>query len=86
MGPYISAYSKTFGRKAGRKFAKAWLENFHEHLYEACLGQVLQIFDGGAPHAPRGYVAQAWIVSELLHVAVEDAHRSKLLGRSATAK
>jgi predicted glycogen debranching enzyme len=72
MGPYITAYIKTFGRKAGREFASAWLENFQEHLHEACLGQVSEIFDGDAPHTPRGCVAQAWSVAELLRVMVED--------------
>ncbi|HEX6719816.1 MAG TPA: amylo-alpha-1,6-glucosidase [Pyrinomonadaceae bacterium] len=71
MGPYITAYSKTFGKKAGREFASQWLTQFQEHLGEACLGQVSEIFDGDAPHTPRGCVAQAWSVSEILRVAVE---------------
>ena len=71
MGPYITAYVKTFGREAGRKFAAMWLENFQQHLQEACLGQVSEIFDGDAPHAPRGCVAQAWSVAELLRAIVE---------------
>src|SRR5262249_7384709 len=37
MGPYISAHARTFGKKAGRKFATAWFENFQEHLQETCL-------------------------------------------------
>ena len=72
MGPFITAYIKTFGSRAGRKFAAKWLENFQEHLYEACLGQISEIFDGDAPHAPRGCVAQAWSVAELLRAVVED--------------
>jgi len=72
IGPYITAYFKTFGRKAGRKFAAMWLENFQPHLHEAGLGQVSEIFDGDAPHAPRGCVAQAWSVAELLRAIVED--------------
>jgi predicted glycogen debranching enzyme len=72
MGPYITAYVKAFGRKAGRRFAAMWLENFHQHLHEACLGQVSEIFDGDAPHTPRGCVAQAWSVAELLRAIVED--------------
>jgi predicted glycogen debranching enzyme len=71
MGPYITAYTKTFGKKAGRKFASAWLENFKDHLHEACLGQVSEIFDGDVPHNPRGCVAQAWSVGELLRAIVE---------------
>jgi glycogen debranching enzyme len=72
MGPYITAYTKTFGKKAARKFASTWLENFQDHLHEACLGQVSEIFDGDAPHAPRGCVAQAWSVAELLRAIIED--------------
>jgi predicted glycogen debranching enzyme len=72
MGPYISAYFKTFGKKAASRFAELWLETFEAHLHEACLGQVSEIFDGDAPHTPRGCVAQAWSVAELLRAIVED--------------
>lgn len=71
MGPYITAYLKTFGRKPGRRFADMWLENFQEHFHQACVGQVSEIFDGDAPHTPRGCVAQAWSVAELLRATVE---------------
>ena len=77
MGPYITAYLKTFGKRAGRKFAAAWLEQFQDHLHEACLGQVSEIFDGDAPHAPRGCVAQAWSVAELLRAAVGEVRKSE---------
>jgi glycogen debranching enzyme len=75
MGPYITAYRKTFGNKAGRKFATRWLQNFEQHLQEACLGQVSEIFDGDAPHLPRGCVAQAWSVAELIRAIAEDVDR-----------
>jgi len=72
MGPFITASVKTLGRKAGRRLAVTWLENFQQHFNEACLGQVSEIFDGDAPHTPRGCVAQAWSVAELLRAVVED--------------
>lgn len=75
IGPYITAYVKTFGRNAGRDFAATWLENFEQHLHEAGLGQVSEIFDGEAPHAPRGCIAQAWSVAELLRAMVEDVQQ-----------
>jgi predicted glycogen debranching enzyme len=75
MGPYITALGKTFGRSAGQRFAAMWLEDFQHHLHEACLGQVSEIFDGDAPHAPRGCVAQAWSVAELLRAIVEDVEQ-----------
>ncbi|HKR61236.1 MAG TPA: amylo-alpha-1,6-glucosidase [Pyrinomonadaceae bacterium] len=71
MGGYVSAYSKTFGAKAGVKFANKWLTRFAEHLNEECLGQVSEIFDAEPPHLPRGCIAQAWSVAELLRAAVE---------------
>ena len=72
MGPFITASVKTLGREAGRRLAVTWLENFQQHFNEACLGQVSEIFDGDAPHTPRGCVAQAWSVAELLRAVVED--------------
>jgi predicted glycogen debranching enzyme len=77
IGPYITASVKTLGRKAGRTLAATWLENFQQHLHEACLGQVSEIFDGDAPHAPRGCVAQAWSVAELLRAIVEDIEQPR---------
>jgi len=71
MGPYITACVKTFG-EPGRQAAARWLEQFEQHLGEACLGQVSEIFDGDAPHTSRGCVAQAWSIAELLRAAVED--------------
>ena len=68
IGPYITAYTRTFGNRAGHKFASAWIENFQEHLHEACVGQISEIFDGDAPHTPRGCVAQAWSVAEILRL------------------
>jgi predicted glycogen debranching enzyme len=85
MGPYITAYAKTFGEKAGREFATEWLRSFDDHLTEACLGQVSEIFDGDPPHTPRGCVAQAWSVAELLRAAVENVYAKQLTSRSAGA-
>ncbi len=84
MGPFFTAYTKTFGKKAGRKFASTWLENFQAHLHEACLGQVSEIFDGDAPYIPRGCVAQAWSVAELLRAIVEDVEERQKRTASVT--
>jgi predicted glycogen debranching enzyme len=73
MGPFITAYLKVNGHTArAREQAARWLAGFSEHLGEAGLGQVSEIFDGDAPHRPRGCIAQAWSVAELLRAAVED--------------
>ena len=36
------------------------------HLDEACVGQISEVFDAEAPFLPRGCVAQAWSVAEVL--------------------
>ena len=78
MGPFITAYLKVHGRsKEGRQKAAKWLTNFREHLSDAGLGQVSEIFDGDPPHQPRGCIAQAWSVAELLRAAVEDVYNLK---------
>jgi glycogen debranching enzyme len=40
-------------------------------LKEAGVGSVSEIFDAEPPHTPRGCMAQAWGVAEVLRVAVE---------------
>ncbi|MBI3329023.1 MAG: amylo-alpha-1,6-glucosidase [Nitrospinae bacterium] len=75
MGPFITAYLKVSGRTPDtRAQAVRWLEGFREHLRDAGLGQVSEIFDGDLPHRPRGCLAQAWSVAELLRAAVEDIY------------
>jgi predicted glycogen debranching enzyme len=62
-GPFALAHYRAYG-DATR--ARRLLESTADHLREACLGQVSEIFDGDAPHAPRGCFAQAWGVAEIL--------------------
>ncbi len=73
MGAFICAYLKVNRQsKAAHKQARKWLDGFQAHFNEAGLGQVSEIFDGNAPHLPKGCIAQAWSVAELLRVAVEE--------------
>jgi len=71
IGPYFSAYAKTFGKDQAKVVLSNWLADFRQHLLEACVGQVSEILDGDAPHAPKGCVAQAWSVAEILRAADE---------------
>jgi predicted glycogen debranching enzyme len=73
LGPFITAYLNVHGhRPEARERAAAWLRAFQSHLEDAGLGQVSEIFDAEPPYRPRGCVAQAWSVAELLRVAVEE--------------
>ena len=71
IGPYITALCRCHGR-SGRQRGRALLDGFAEHLHEAGLGTVSEIFDAEPPFAPRGCIAQAWSVAELLRAGVED--------------
>jgi predicted glycogen debranching enzyme len=68
LGPFITAYVRVHGE------AKNWLADFQAHLSEAGLGSISEILDADAPHTPRGCIAQAWSVSEVLRAAVEDVY------------
>ncbi len=49
-----------------RATAHQFLEGFSQHLSEACIGSISEIFDAEPPYTPRGCVAQAWSVAEVL--------------------
>jgi len=78
LGPFISAYIKVASDVVkARETARHWLENFTEHLKVAGFGQISEIADASSPHTPRGCIAQAWSVAELLRTAVEDVGLSQ---------
>jgi predicted glycogen debranching enzyme len=66
--------------------AQAWLDRFSSHLEEAGLGQISEIFDAEEPHNPRGCIAQAWSVAELLRLAksVHQRFRKRQVDAAAT--
>ncbi len=77
LGPFLTAYLKVNrGTRAARAQAAKWLEPLEEHLHQAGLGQISEIFDGDPPHYPRGCIAQAWSVAEVLRAAVAIAEPS----------
>jgi glycogen debranching enzyme len=48
-----------------RQYLRAFLR---QHLSEAGIGSVSEVFDGDAPHQPGGCIAQAWSVAELIRL------------------
>jgi predicted glycogen debranching enzyme len=64
IGPFIDAWLKV--HPDDRAGARRFLNGFVAHLDEACVGSISEIFDAEPPHAPRGCVAQAWSVAEVL--------------------
>ena len=67
LGPFIEAHLRLNGDQAAPAVG-AMLETLSEHLGDAGLGQISEIFDADAPHRPRGCFAQAWSVAEILRV------------------
>jgi predicted glycogen debranching enzyme len=64
IGPYLDAWLKVHPKdRAGVQKA---LAGFDAHLNEACVGSISEIFDAEEPYTPRGCVAQAWSVAEVL--------------------
>ena len=73
IGPLVDAWLRV--HPADRAGARRWLEGFGSHLSESCIGSISEIFDAEPPFNPRGCVAQAWSVAEVLRawVATEPA-------------
>jgi predicted glycogen debranching enzyme len=65
LGPYAEARYRLDGN---REEALRLLLPIQDHLRDAGLGSVSEIFEGDAPHRPDGCVAQAWSIAELLRV------------------
>jgi predicted glycogen debranching enzyme len=63
LGPWALAHYRVHGDAAA---AQRFLQPIGDHLADAGLGQVSEIFDGDPPHAPRGCPAQAWSVACVL--------------------
>ena len=69
IGPFIDAWLKVHpGQYQG---ARRFLEGFEEHLDEACVGSISEIFDAEDKFAARGCIAQAWSVAEVLRCYVK---------------
>lgn len=66
LGPYFDAVSNIEGVEAAGAELRRMLPALREHLADAGLGSISEIFDGDAPHAPRGCISQAWSVAEVL--------------------
>jgi predicted glycogen debranching enzyme len=71
LGPMITAIVRVEG-EAGKKRAQQLLENIKPHLSDAGIGTISEIFDAEPPHLPRGCMAQAWGVAEVLRAYIED--------------
>jgi predicted glycogen debranching enzyme len=63
-GPLVDAWLKVYPDDTAG--ARKTLEGFEAHLSEAGIGTLSEIFDAEQPYTPRGCIAQAWTVAEVL--------------------
>jgi predicted glycogen debranching enzyme len=63
IGPFVVASLKTGGDP---ETARTYLFSLLDHLAAHGLGSISEIFDGDPPFTPRGCIAQAWGVAEVL--------------------
>ncbi len=67
LGPFALAHFRVYGDASA---ARSFLEPLRDHLGAHGVGTIAEIFDGAAPHRPRGCIAQAWSVAEFLRAWV----------------
>jgi glycogen debranching enzyme len=65
LGPFVEAHLRVYKNKSA---ALGFLKPLQEHLYDAGIGSISEIFSGDPPFSPNGCIAQAWSVAEVLRV------------------
>jgi predicted glycogen debranching enzyme len=73
IGPYIDAWLRVYPEDLGG--ARQLLRGFEDHLGEACIGSISEVFDADLPFHPGGCIAQAWSVAEVLRCLVKTTRR-----------
>lgn len=63
LGAFACAHARAYG---DADLARSFLTPLADRLVDYGLGSVSEIADGGAPFHPRGAIAQAWSVGELI--------------------
>jgi predicted glycogen debranching enzyme len=63
LGPFALAHFRVYNDRAA---ALRFLQPLGRQIYTYGLGSLGEIFDGDAPFIPRGCIAQAWTVGEVL--------------------
>ena len=75
IGPFIDAWLRVHPNE--QRKARAFLQAFPEHLSEAGIGTISEVFDAEEPHTPRGCIAQAWSIAEVLRCWVKTESRER---------
>ena len=73
IGPYIDAWLKL--HPEDNAAARRFVLGFVPELDDAGIGYISEIFNAEEPHTPRGCIAQAWSVAEVLRCWVKTCGR-----------
>ena len=69
VGPFVDAWLRVHPHDI--EGARRALSGFVPHLDDACIGSISEVFDAESPFTPRGCIAQAWSVAEVLRAWVK---------------
>ena len=75
LGPHALAHYRVYGARAA---ALRYLEPLGSNIGAYGLGTLAEIFEGDPPHVPRGCIAQAWTVGEILRAWSAERHADSL--------
>ena len=73
IGPFIDAWLRV--HPGDYETARHFLDGYRTELGAACIGTISEVFDAEAPFTPRGCVAQAWSVAEVLRALAKVSPR-----------
>jgi predicted glycogen debranching enzyme len=73
MGPFIDAWLRV--HPGDQAAARGFLTDLLAHLGDAGVGTISEVFDAEPPFHPRGCIAQAWSVAEVLRCWVKTRDR-----------
>ena len=69
IGPWIDAWLRL--HPDDKRGARRYLDGLITHLTDFGVGSIAEVFDANPPYTPRGCIAQAWSVAEVLRCWVK---------------
>lgn len=76
IGPFVDAYLRVYPDDTAG--ARNCLHALVAHLDDFGVGTVAEVFDAEPPYTPRGCIAQAWSVAELLRAWSRTSPRAEM--------
>ena len=81
LGPFALAHFRVYGN---REVAMSFFDAMGAAIRMYGMGTLAEIFDGDPPFTPRGCIAQAWTVGEVLRAFSQLARGGKMMSKDHT--